>query len=82
MIGVTQLLSNPLTLGEQCTEDNPFTTHQQLADSGLSDGLYYFNDGTRTRQLYFSVDGTAAGQSTGGWARYDNQMYIISWNKL
>lgn len=74
MIGVTQLLSKPLTLSEQGTEDNPFTSHQQVADSGLPDGLYYFNDGTRTRQLYFSVDGTAAGQSTGGWARYDNQI--------
>lgn len=76
MIGVTQLLSTRevSATGPDGTASDPFTSHQQIADSGFSDGLYYFNDGTRTRQLYFSVNGTAAGQSTGGWARYDNQI--------
>jgi len=71
MIGVTQLLSRPLGVVEQGTQDSPFTSHADVAASGLSDGYYYLNDGTRTRQYYFSVDGTAAGQSTGGWARLD-----------
>lgn len=72
MIGVTQLLSKALAAGDQGTEDNPFTSHADVAASGLDDGYYYFNDGTRTRQYYFSVDGTAAGQTTGGWARVDS----------
>ena len=73
MIGVTQLLSRPLAnVAGDGTQNNPFTSHQEVADSGLSDGYYYFDDGTRTRQYYFSVDGSAAGQSgNGGWARLD-----------
>ena len=71
MIGVTQLLSGVVSPGLG-TESNPFTSHTDVASSGLPDGLYYFNDGTRTRQYYFSVDGTAAGQTTGGWARIDS----------
>lgn len=71
MIGVTQMLSGPLK-EVTGTQSSPFTSHQQVADSGLADGYYYLNDGTRTRQYYFSVDGTAAGQSTGGWARIDS----------
>lgn len=76
MIGVTQLINSnlnaPALLG--LTSATAFTSHQQVADSGQDDGLYYFNDGTRTRQYYFSVDGTAAGQSTGGWARWDTNV--------
>lgn len=74
MIGVTQLINSNLTasLADGLTEATAFTSHQEVADSGLSDGRYYLNDGTRTRQYYFSVDGTAAGQSTGGWARIDS----------
>lgn len=72
MIGVTQLLSRPLGVEEQGTQSNPFTSHADVAASGLPDGRYYFNDGTRTREYYFSVNGTAAGQTTGGWARIDS----------
>lgn len=72
MIGVTQLLNTKLAGGPDGTESDPFTSHDEVAASGLSDGYYYLNDGTRTRQYYFSVDGTAAGQSTGGWARIDS----------
>ena len=72
MIGVTQLINVGSLAAELGSEDNPFTSHADVASSGLSDGYYYFNDGTRTRQYYFSVDGTAAGQSTGGWARIDS----------
>lgn len=71
MIGVTQMLSGPLQEASG-TQSSPFTSHEDVAASGLSDGYYYFNDGTRTRQYYFSVDGTAAGQTTGGWARIDS----------
>lgn len=73
MIGVTQLLSttevSSSALGSSA--NNPFTSYADVASSGLPDDYYYFNDGTRTRQYYFSVDGTAAGQTTGGWARLD-----------
>ena len=73
MIGVTQLLSRPLGVQSPGTVSNPFTSHADVASSGLPDGYYYFNDGTRTRQYYFSVDGSAAGQSgNGGWARLDS----------
>jgi len=71
MIGVTQLLSKVLNPSPG-SETSPFTSHSEVANSGLTDGYYYFNDGNRTRQYYFSVDGTAAGQSTGGWARIDS----------
>ena len=71
MIGVTQMLSGPLKEATG-TQSAPFTSHADVASSGLSDGYYYLNDGTRTRQYYFSVDGTAAGQTTGGWARIDS----------
>lgn len=74
MIGVTQLINSNLNppLIDGLTEATAFTSHQEVADSGLSDGYYYLNDGTRTRQYYFSVNGTAAGQSSGGWARIDS----------
>ena len=71
MIGVTQMLSGPLKEADG-TQSAPFTSHADVAASGLPDGRYYFNDGTRTREYYFSVNGTAAGQSTGGWARIDS----------
>ena len=76
MIGVTQLINSNLEATDALglTAATAFTSHQQVASSGQGDGVYYFNDGTRTRQYYFSVDGTAAGQSTGGWARWDTNV--------
>ena len=70
MIGTTQLLSKPLFSEDLGTESNPFTSHTDVANSGYSNGFYYFNDGTRTRQYYFDVDGTES-NSEGGWARWD-----------
>lgn len=76
MIGVTQLINSNLEATDALglTAATAFTSYQQIASSGQDDGVYYFNDGTRTRQYYFSVDGTAAGQSTGGWARWDTNV--------
>jgi hypothetical protein len=74
MIGVTQLLSTSevsFTAPDGSAND-PFTDFAQIAASGLSDGRYYLNDGTRTREYYMSINGTAANQSTGGWARIDS----------
>ena len=72
MIGVTQLLNSdlyaPATMG--LTAATAFTSHDQVAASGQANGTYYFNDGTRTRQYYFDVDGTES-NSEGGWARWD-----------
>ena len=74
MIGTTQLLATRQIAhsGPDGSQSSPFTSHSEVADSGLPDGRYYLNDGTRTREYYFSVDGTAANQSTGGWARIDS----------
>lgn len=70
MIGTTQLLAAKLAPSTLGTEDNPFTSHSDVASSGLSNGVYYFNDGTRTRQYYFDVDGSESNVE-GGWARWD-----------
>ena len=74
MIGVTQLLSTGqiASTAPDGSASDPFTDFAQIAASGLADGRYYLNDGTRTREYYMSIDGTAAGQSTGGWARIDS----------
>jgi len=74
MIGVTQLLSTSQVASNapDGSSSDPFTTFEEIANSGFSDGRYYLNDGTRTREYYMSIDGTAAGQSTGGWARIDS----------
>ena len=73
MIGVTQLLNSKLyapdTMG--LTAADAFTSHDQVAASGQANGTYYFNDGTRTRQYYFDVDGSES-NSEGGWARWDS----------
>lgn len=72
MMGVTQLLNSgllaPETLG--LTAATAFTSHDQVAASGQANGFYYFNDGTRTREYYFDVDGSES-NSEGGWARWD-----------
>lgn len=76
MIGVTQLLSKPLSavslIGS--TADTAFTSYSEIASSGQPNGLYYFNDGTRTRQMYLDIDGTENGTGTGGWARWDTNI--------
>ncbi len=74
MIGVTQLLSTKevASTAPDGSANDPFTTFDEIANSGFSDGRYYLNDGTRTREYYMSIDGTAANQSTGGWARIDS----------
>ena len=73
MIGTTQLVNSgllvPDTLG--LTAATAFTSHDQVAASGQANGFYYFNDGTRTRQYYFDVDGSES-NSEGGWARWDS----------
>jgi hypothetical protein len=73
MIGTTQLINTKLSPAAG-TADSPFTTYADVASSGLSNGLYYFNDGTRTRQMYFDIDGTENGTSTAGWARWDTNI--------
>lgn len=72
MIGATQLINSDLVTPDTIglTAATAFTSHQQVADSGQDNGIYYFNDGTRTRQYYFDVDGTES-NSEGGWARWD-----------
>ena len=72
MIGVTQLLNSELNAPDTIglTAADAFTSHDQVAASGQANGTYYFNDGTRTRQYYFDVDGTES-NSEGGWARWD-----------
>ncbi len=76
MIGITQLLNSklnpPILLGS--TAETAFTSYAQVAASGQPNGLYYFNDGTRTRQMYFDIDGTENGTGTGGWARWDSNI--------
>ena len=74
MIGVTQLLSRPLGIEEFGTAANPFTSYTQVANSGYDNGVYYFNDGTRTRQMYLDIDGTENGTNTKGWARWDTNI--------
>jgi len=75
MIGVTQLLSRPLSITIPAgTQSDPFTSYEQVAGSGYSNGLYYFDDGTRTRQMYFDIDGTENGTNTKGWARWDTNI--------
>ena len=73
MIGATQLLNSnldpPIIMG--LTAATAFTSHDQVAASGQANGTYYFNDGTRTRQYYFDVNGTES-NSEGGWARWDS----------
>lgn len=73
MIGVTQLLNSRLTdySGPGSTASDPFTSFSQVASAGLSNGYYYYNDGQRTRQYYFDVDGTENGVGSGAWARID-----------
>lgn len=73
MIGVTQLFANKL-VAQPGSADLPFTSYEQVASSGLPNGLYYFNDGTRTREMYFDIDGTENGTGTGGWARWDTNI--------
>ena len=74
MIGVTQLLSRPLGVEDQGTQTNPFTSYADVASSGLPNGMYYFDDGTRTREMYLDIDGTENGTGTGGWARWDDNI--------
>jgi len=75
MIGVTQLLSSPLTyVAGDGTQGNPFTSYEDVASSSKPNGVYYFDDGTRTRQMYLDIDGTENGTGTGGWARIDSSI--------
>lgn len=73
MIGVTQLLSGVVNPGAG-SADAPFTSYADVASSGLPNGMYYFNDGTRTREMYLDIDGTENGTGTGGWARWDDNV--------
>jgi len=73
MIGVTQLLSGSLK-SNFGTQSNPFTSYADVASSGLPNGMYFFNDGTRTREMYLDIDGTENGTGTGGWARWDDSI--------
>jgi len=75
MIGVTQLLSKPLAITiANGTQNDPFTSYEEVVESGKPNGLYYFDDGTRTRQMYFDIDGTENGTNTAGWARWDTNI--------
>lgn len=73
MIGTTQLLNSGIVASDMLGLDaaTAFTSHDQVAASGQPNGTYYFNDGTRTRQYYFDVDGSES-NSEGGWARWDS----------
>jgi len=75
MIGVTQLINTKLdSSSPDGTQGNPFTSYSEVAASGLPNGTYYFDDGTRTREMYLDIDGTENGTGTGGWARWDTSI--------
>lgn len=74
MIGITQLINTKLLPPAAGSQSDPFVSYAEVASSGLPNGLYYFNDGTRTRQMYFDIDGTENGTGTGGWARWDTNI--------
>jgi len=75
MIGVTQLLSKPLSyIPGNGTQGNPFTSYEEVASSSQPNGVYYFDDGTRIRQMYLDIDGTENGTGTRGWARIDSSI--------
>ena len=76
MIGVNQLLNSHLgpTAYNGLSEAGAYTSYEQVAADSGSNGLRWFNDGTRTRQMYFDIDGSENGTSTAGWARWDDNV--------
>ena len=56
------------------TSASAFTSYDNAVASGQANGVYYFNDGTRTRQYYLDIDGTENGTGTGGWSRIDSSI--------
>lgn len=71
MIGVTQLLNTNLNTVPN-SEAQPFTSFADVSTNATSNGFYWINDGTRTRQYYFCVDGSECGNNSGAWARIDS----------
>mgnify|MGYP003682307183 FL=1 len=76
MIGVTQLLNTNLDppAHDGQSEATAYISYEQVAADGGSNGLRWFNDGTRTKQMYFDIDGTENGTGTAGWARWDSNV--------
>ena len=76
MIGVTQLVNSnldpPSYDGQSAA--TAYISYDQVANDNGSNGLRWFNDGTRTKQMYFDIDGTENGTGTAGWARWDNNV--------
>lgn len=70
MIGVTQLLNADMNVSPN-SEASPFTSFADVYANATGNGFYWMNDGTRTRQYYFCVDGSECGNTSGAWARID-----------
>tara|TARA_B110000211_G_scaffold227701_1_gene282893 strand:+ start:1215 stop:2153 length:939 start_codon:yes stop_codon:yes gene_type:complete len=56
------------------TAATAFISYDEAVLNGTTNGLYYLNDGTRTRQYYFDLDGTENGTGTVGWTRIDSSI--------
>ena len=56
------------------TAATAFISYDEAVLNGTTNGLYYLNDGTRTRQYYFDLDGTENGTGTAGWTRIDSSI--------
>ncbi len=56
------------------TSATAFTSYDNAVASGQANGVYYFNDGTRTRQYYLDLNGTENGTGTAGWSRVDSSI--------
>ena len=76
MIGITQLLNSNLDppAHDGQSESSAYISYEQVAADSGSNGLRWFNDGTRTRQMYFDIDGSENGTGTAGWARWDSNI--------
>lgn len=71
MIGTTQLVSGPLVVVPN-SQGNPYTSFANVYANESSNGFYWINDGVRTREYYFCLDGSESGNSNGAWARIDS----------
>ena len=76
MIGINQLINTNLGPTEYngLSEAGAYVSYAQVAADSGSNGLRWFNDGTRTRQMYFDIDGSENGTGTAGWARWDDNV--------
>ena len=66
MIGINQLLNTNLDppAHDGQSEASAYISYEQVAADSGSNGLRWFNDGTRTRQMYFDLDGSENGTSS------------------